>query len=32
MIFENPNDKALRDYLDDQRLERVIKRHYDYVA
>ena len=32
MIFENPNDKALREYLDNQRLERVIKRHYDYVA
>ena len=32
MINENPNDKALREYLDNQRLERIIKRHYDYEA
>ena len=32
MISENPDIKALREYLENQRLERMIKRHYDHVA
>ena len=32
MISENPNIKALREYLDNQHLEQIIKRHYDYEA
>ena len=32
MISENPDIKALREYLENQRLERIVKRHYDHVA